>query len=261
MKLIGILIAFCFCFTTSVFSKDKTVVVEWKFTGIAEGYDHLNRNKVFVDGAGQAVSKEVHQSEWGKYTLSLAKGIHHVKLVNEAYYDGKWQEHTFENEFSVNAIYECELDAAEVGKIQLVFDLDGKPILVTQFDRSGSEIKPQQIAFKGKHYPLSLEWEFINIEKDYDHLSRISVYVDDVKVIVSPESLESAGGVFETMLPKGEHRIRIVSECKVDSDWKEHTILNNYSVDAVIERKVSVSNPQKVKWVIDLNNEATIIEW
>ncbi|AEA42613.1 hypothetical protein [Fluviicola taffensis] len=261
MKLFILLIAFSFCFASSVYSKDKTVLVEWKFNGIASGFDHLNRLKVFIDGIDQPISEEVLQSNLGKYELKISKGIHKIQLINEAFYNGKWQDHTFKNEFSMDAICEFELNADEVGKVRVVFDLDGKPTLLTQFDKKGQLIQPKLIGFKGKHVPLIIDWKFINIESGYDHLSRICIYVDDVKFATSIESLESVGGVFEVMIPKGEHYIRIVSECKGKSGWQEHTIVNDYSTDALLDQKIKVLKAQKLKWIIDLNNEQTVIDW
>jgi len=244
----------------SAHSKEHLVILEWKFNGIEVGYDHLNRSKIYIDGKELPVSNSVHQSEWGSYQLKLTKSTHAIKLVNEAFYEGKWREHTFENEFSMNAICEFDLSAKGVSKVQIVFDLNSKPISITLFDKKGLEIKPKPI-FKGKHFPLVIDWKFIHIEPGFDHLSRFCIYVDDVKVFTSGESLESTGGLFEVMLPKGEHQIRIVSECLRNSTWQEHTILNDFSVDVVLEYKTTVSKAKKMRWIIDLNNEATVVHW
>jgi hypothetical protein len=242
-------------------SKDQRVILEWKFNGIEEGYDHLNRSKVTVDGKELPVSKSCHQSEWGSYELLLSKSIHKIKLINEAYCKGKWIEHTFENEFSVDAMCEFDLNGKEISKVQIVFDLNSKPTSIIQFDKKGLEIKPKQIAFKGKHLPLDIDWKFINIEPGFDHLSRFCIYVDDVKLFTSNESLESVGGKFKVMIPKGDHRIRIVSECLRNSIWQEHSILNDFSVDVILEERVMISKTQSLKWIIDLNNEQTLVQW
>jgi len=242
-------------------SKEHLVILEWKFNGIETGYDHLNRSKIYIDGKELRVSNSVHQSEWGSYQLNLTKSTHKIKLVNEAFYEGKWKEHTFENEFSINAICEFDLNAKGISKVQIVFDLNSKPTSITFFDKKGLEIKPNPIVFKGKFLLLSIDWKFINIEPGFDHLSRFCIYVDDVKLFTSTEFSESTGGLFEVMIPKGEHQIRIVGECLRNSTWQEHTILNDFSVDVVLEQKLLVSKPQKLKWVIDLNNEATVVHW
>ncbi len=242
-------------------SKEQLVTLEWKFNGIEAGYDHLNRSKIYIDGKELPISKSYHQSEWGSYQLSLAKSPHTIKLVNEAFYEGRWREHTFENEFSIDAVCEFQLNGKGISKVQIVFDLNSKPTSITRFDKKGLEIKPKPIVFKGKQLPLAIDWRFINIEPGFDHLSRFCVYVGDVKLFTSAEFLESAGGSFKVMIPKGEHQIRIVSECLRNSIWQEHTILNDFSVDVVLEQNMVVSKAQKLKWVIDLNNESTVVHW
>lgn len=246
-------------FFLNAHSKEHLVILEWKFNGIEEGYDHLNRSKIYIDGKELPVSNSVHQSEWGSYQLALTKSAHTIKLVNEAFCDGRWKEHTLENEFSINAVCEFDLIGKGISKVQIVFDLNSRPTSITRFDKKGLEIKP--IVFKGKHLPLAIDWKFINIEPGFDHLSRFCIYVDDVKLSTSTEFLESTGGLFEVMIPKGEHQIRIVSECLRNSIWQEHTILNDFSVDVVVEQKMMVSKAQKLKWIIDLNNELTVVQW
>jgi hypothetical protein len=245
----------------NAYSKEQLVILEWKFNGIEEGYDHLNRSKISIDGKELPISKSYHQSEWGSYQLILTKSAHTIKLVNEAFCEGRWKEHTFENEFSMNAICEFDLNGKGISKVQIVFDLNSKLIPITRFNKKGLEIKPKPLVLKGKHFSLAIDWKFINIEPGFDHLSRFCIYVDDVKVFTSNESLESTGGLFEVMLPKGEHQIRIVSECLRNSTWQEHTILNDFSVDVILEQKSLVSKSQKLKWIIDLNNELTVVDW
>nr|WP_294860167.1 hypothetical protein [uncultured Fluviicola sp.] len=246
-------------FFLNAHSKKQLLVLEWKFNGIEEGYDYLNRSKIIVDGEEMPVSKSFRQSEWGSYELRLSKSTHKIKLINQAYCKGMWMEHAFENEFSIDAVCEFGMNGKEVSKVQIVFDLNGKPTSITRFDKKGLEIKP--LVFKGKHLPLTIDWKFINIEPGFDHLSRFCIYVDDMKLVTSNESLESAGGSFEVMIPKGKHQIRIVSECLRNSIWQEHTILNDFSVDVVLEQRMIVSKAQKLKWVIDLNNELTVVQW
>lgn len=251
---------FVLCFL-GVHSKEQLVVLEWKFTGIEDGYDHLNRCKVFVDGKEMPASKPCRQSEWGACHLKLSKKTHRIKLVNEAFYNGKWVEHTFENEFSINAVCEFELDASEVAKIKVVFDLNKKVVSVARFDREGNDLSDKLAVLKGKHYPMSISWKFIHVEEGYDHRSRMLVYVDDLKYGVSPESIESVGAAYELQIPKGQHTIRIVNQSFVNGVWQDHTILNNYSVEAVYEKRLDVRKGVQVVLIIDLDNEQSVNEW
>lgn len=248
-------------FSLNAYSKHRLVVLEWTFQGIETGYDHLNRIKVMVDGVAFPVSDSCRQSNWGKYSLSLSKTTHKISLVNEAYCRGKWVEHTFENEFSINAVCEFEINARNVSKVRIEFDLNKSDVSVVKFDLNGNELTKKIPEFKGKHYPMEVSWRFIHIEKGYDHLSRMLVYVDDVEYGVSPQAAESIGGTFEVKIPRGQHRIRIVNQSFVKGVWQDHTIVNNYSVEAVYEKSVEVKRGLKVTLVIDLNNEQTVNEW
>jgi hypothetical protein len=241
-------------------SKDQLVSLEWKFTGIEEGFDHLNRSKIYIDGKEMPLSGVCHQSEWGYYPLRISKSNHHIKLVNEAFYNGKWVEHTFENQFSINAVCEFDLRAKKVSRVRIEFDLDGSGVSVIQYDSEGNALFSKQ-TFKGKHYPMTVKWKFIHIEPGYDHLSRMRVFIDEVEYGTSAATAESEGGIAVFKIPKGSHRIRLVNQSCVDGKWQDHTIVNNYSVEAVYEKTLEVKRGVRVNLVIDLNNEHTEVEW
>lgn len=248
-------------FFLNAYSKDQLVILEWKFKGIETGYDHLNRSKISVDGVILPVSASFHQSEWGTYQLTLSKTTHQIRLVNEAFYGGKWAEHTFENEFSINAVCEFEINAKKVSKVQIEFDLNGSTISIIQFDQDGRVLLKKLPEFKGKHYPMEIDWRFIHVENGYDHTSRMQVFVDDVEYGTSVQSLESEGGLFTLEIPKGTHRVRIVNQSFLNGVWQDHTIVNNFSVEAVYEKILEVKKAIRVTLVIDLNNEETVNKW
>lgn len=261
MKLRYLLIFFSVLVFLKTYSRDRSVAIEWKFSGIEEGYDHLNRCRVFVDGKELSISKTCLQSVWGVYELRLSKKEHRIRLVNEAYYNGKWVEHSFENDFSIDAVCEFDLNAKEISKVQIQFDLNTSMISLVRFDLKGNEWSKRPQRFKGKHYSLTVDWKFVNIEAGYDHPSKMRVFVDDVELGVSPESFESKGGIFTVRIPKGEHRIRIVNQSFFEGKWQDHTIVNNYSVEAIYEKALDVKRAVKVKLIIDLNNEHTVNTW
>lgn len=242
-------------------SRNRTVVLEWKFKGIEVGYDHLNRSRIYVDGKELPVSDSCRQSQWGSYRFSLSKSVHRIKVVNEAFYNGRWVEHTFGNQFGMNATCEFDLCAKEVSKVRVEFDLNKSVVSIKKFDRGGSELLPQKKKFKGRHYPLTIDWKFIQVEPGYDHASRMRVFVDDVEYGMSEQTVESKGGIFYVNIPKGQHRVRIVNQSCVNGVWQDHTIVNNYSVEAVFEKLLEVRKAIRVTLVIDLNDELTVNEW
>ena len=245
----------------NAYSKDQWVTLEWKFNGIEEGYDHLNRSKISVDGVVLPVSDSCLQSNWGSYSLKLSRTTHTIKFVNEAFYEGKWVEHTFENKFSINAVCEFEVNVREVSKVRIEFDLDISDVSIVQFDPAGSLFLEKKMTFKGKHYPMEIDWRFTNVESGYNHISRIQVFVDDVEYGTSEKSVENMGGKFLLKIPRGMHRIRIVNQSFIDGAWQDHTIVNNYSVEAVYEKSIDVKKSVRVTLVIDLNDEETVNRW
>ncbi|WP_343631079.1 hypothetical protein [Fluviicola sp.] len=242
-------------------SGSQWVVLEWKFKGIEPGYDHPNRSKVTVDGVDLPASDSCRQSSGGTYSLKLSKTVHRIRLVNEAYYKGRWVEHTFENGFSINAICEFEVNAKEVSKVLIEFNLNNSECSIVRFGPDGNKLSKKNPVFKGKHYPMTVDWKFINVEKGYDHPSRMLVFVDDMEYGSSVQSVESTGGNFTINIPKGQHRVRIVNQSFVKGVWQDHKIINNYSLDAVFEKSLNVRKAVRVTLVIDLNNEQTVNRW
>lgn len=242
-------------------SKDRLVILEWQFKGIEEGYNHLNRCKVFVDGKEMPLSDTCLQSNWGFFQLRLSPKEHRIQVVNEAYYSGKWIEHTFENGFSMNAACEFSLNVKEVHRVQIQFDLDNATTSIVQFDLKGKVWLEKPERFKGKHDSLVVSWKFNNIEEGYDHLSRMRVFVDGIEYGTSPESPESVGGEFTISIPRGLHQIRIVNQALIDGNWQDHTIVNDYSVDAVYEKEIEIKKSVRVHLIIDLDNEHTVNQW
>lgn len=257
----NLLACVCVLLFLNAYSRDQLVVLEWKFKGIEVGYDHPNRSKITVDGVALPVSDSCRQSNWCAYSCLLSKTVHRIRLVNEAYCKGRWVEHTFENEFSIDAICEFGLNAKEVSKVRIEFDLNGGEVSIVRFGLDGNELLKKNQAFKGKHYPMTVSWKFIHVEKGYDHPSRMLVFVDDMEYGSSAESVESAGGTFVVAIPRGHHRVRIVNQSFVNGKWQDHKIIHNYSIDAVYEKSLEVKKAVRVTLVIDLNNEQTVNEW
>ena len=111
-------------FTTSMVSAKPKVTVKWSFLNIVEGYDHDTKCTVFIDGKEVGTSSVTKESQANSITLKVKKGKHNVKIMNYASYEGKWEEHTIENTYSIDCIYENELTLKSKNTITLVFDID-----------------------------------------------------------------------------------------------------------------------------------------
>lgn len=256
-----LLLFFALLVFPKVYAREQTIILEWKFTGIEEGYDHQNRCRILVDDVELPVSGDCLQSVPGIYVLHLSRKEHRIRVVNEAYYNGQWVEHTFQNGFGIDAICAFNLDAKVVAKVQILFDLDGAGTVITRFDSKGKEYTGKPTGFKGRHYPLIVNWKFINIENGYDHPSRMLVFVDGIELGMSAQSPESKGGTFLVNIPKGTHVIRLVNQAFFEGKWQDHSIVNNYSIDAIYEKSLAVKKGIEVTLIIDLDNEHTVNTW
>jgi archaellum component FlaG (FlaF/FlaG flagellin family) len=105
---------------------ESTLTVGWKFLNIVDGYDHESQLKVYIDGSLVKTSKVMKQSKKGTLTVKVPSGAHTVRLESWAYYQGTWEAHTIDNDYSHDAFYENDLLFLNKRKrtVQLVFDLD-----------------------------------------------------------------------------------------------------------------------------------------
>jgi hypothetical protein len=106
------------------FSQSSKLTVYYQFQNIEDGYDHNCKNQIFIDGKMVGESAEAPQSKSGSITVSVPKGMRDVRVVNLAYYEGQWEEHTIENNYSIDCLYEMTRSFNKPEKLYLVFDLD-----------------------------------------------------------------------------------------------------------------------------------------
>lgn len=107
------------------FSKSKgTLTINYSFSHIEVGYDHLTKCKVFIDGDLFFESKEHKQSEAQSFDLKIPKGNHKIRIVILSQYEGVWEEHSIDNNYSTNAMFTDEIILKKKSTIHLEFDLD-----------------------------------------------------------------------------------------------------------------------------------------
>jgi hypothetical protein len=107
------------------FSQTSKLTVYYKFMGIEKGYDHDCKTQVYVDGEFLGESEVAPQSKAGTFAVNVPQGQHNLRIVNLALYEGVWEEHTVENNYSVDCLYETDRTfKSKPEKLYLVFDLD-----------------------------------------------------------------------------------------------------------------------------------------
>ncbi len=106
-------------------SKPVKLSVSYTFKGIVEGYDHQNKIEVYIDGTLAGTSEVKKESEKNSVTITTSKGKHEVKVINYAFYEGNWEEHTIANNYSQDCIYTEMMNLhKKSNKLVLLFDID-----------------------------------------------------------------------------------------------------------------------------------------
>jgi hypothetical protein len=109
-------------------AQSTPLTVTFKFVHIVEGYDHECKSVVYVDGEQVGESKEAKESVGTSFTVQVPNGSHDIKVMNFAYYEGEWEEHTVENEYSIDCVFEesGREFSGKAQKLYLVHDIDAK---------------------------------------------------------------------------------------------------------------------------------------
>jgi hypothetical protein len=102
----------------------KPTRITWRFENIVEGYDHIHQMVVEADGVEVATSEEMNESTPGSMSVTLPEGASTLRIVSMAMYEGFWEEHTIDNDYAVDCLWEIDLGARPPKKIDLVCDID-----------------------------------------------------------------------------------------------------------------------------------------
>lgn len=105
------------------------LTVYFSFTGIEEGYDHLNYSEVWIDGVKAGESSKQKESKPNKFTVTTTQGQHQVEVKNFAQYEGVWEEHTIANNYSIDCSYSQLTTLKKKNKLKLLFDIDAGTIV------------------------------------------------------------------------------------------------------------------------------------
>lgn len=114
-----------FCFSSSIFSQTSPLSITFKFAGITEGYDHVCKTQVWMDEDLLGESAEVNESKGGVFTVNVPYGDHALRIINLAKYEGEWEEHTIENNYSIDCLWEgTHTYSKKASKLFMLFDLN-----------------------------------------------------------------------------------------------------------------------------------------
>ncbi len=119
-----VLITCLLMITLTGFSQSTKFTVYVKFINVEEGYDHETRTTVFIDDQEVGTSAVTAQTKTGSFSVDVPTGNHSLKIVNYALYNGTWEEHTIENEYSFDLIHEEDHNFKKPEKFYILVDLD-----------------------------------------------------------------------------------------------------------------------------------------
>jgi hypothetical protein len=125
---VAIMLASCSVSKKAADSNTKSLTINYTFENIEEGYDHLSKLIVYIDGVNVGESEAQVQSKPGSITVPVSKGEHSIRAVSLAQYEGVWEEHTIDNEYSIDCLLEKTINVEKNISITLVFDIDSGTI-------------------------------------------------------------------------------------------------------------------------------------
>ncbi len=111
--------------------KTGVITVTTSFKGIIEGYDHINKTQIYIDGNLAGESAQGPESVPLSFSVKVPQGVHQVRVINLALYDGNWEEHTKDLSYSLDALYEGQVKLKKKLSINLVFDIEKETTVAT----------------------------------------------------------------------------------------------------------------------------------
>ena len=111
---------------------------------------------------------------------------------------------------------------------------------------------------KGKP-SVTINFTFTGIVDSCNYINRIQVYVDGVKMITSTEKKQSEPNSVTFAVKKGNYKIKVIDEVLFQGSWEEHTIANNYNIDAVYESNIQIKGNITFNLLFDLDKGVSLV--
>jgi hypothetical protein len=109
----------------SMVEKESALKISYRFWNITEGYDHLSRAVIFINGEEVLVTPDHLQSQPQEITVMVPLGQYELNLVMWALYDGVWEEHLLAYNYSTNCFINDIFESKnEKHSLEIIFDLD-----------------------------------------------------------------------------------------------------------------------------------------
>lgn len=250
-----ILFFFFLLLTSKVYAVNGTLVIDWKFMNVVKGYDHQNKIVVYIDGKRVGEAKSTSQQVKGTFKCAVSTGKHSIKVVNFALYQGKWEEHTIDNGYSIDANYYVVRPFEKENNLSIIWDMKG---IKNSFVWKGKMNNPPE---KVKNTVIDLAVEFSGVDDGYDYTCRLVIYLDGVRYVTSEEYKESLGIQLKLEFPEGQHELIIQNEILYKGVWEPQLIDNNYALDARFQSTQIFKKSNKLNLLFDIDLMQTIPTW
>ena len=76
------------CSSSKTNDESYSLNINYSFSGLKDGYDHLNKIIIYFDGIPAGTSSKKYESEPNSVSVEAYPGKIHVKIENIVYYDG-----------------------------------------------------------------------------------------------------------------------------------------------------------------------------
>lgn len=105
--------------------KHATLEISYIFENIIDGYDHQTKAIININGEKVLETPSNLQSKKQTYTINVPKGSYDFYLMMWAMYEGVWEEHTKNNNYSIDCFIDTKFKTSKPKhKLEIVFDID-----------------------------------------------------------------------------------------------------------------------------------------
>jgi hypothetical protein len=129
-----ILALFCFLLMLGpVQAQNGKLTLSFEWAGIEEGYDHVVKDEIYVDGLLVATTDEHIGSKPMNIDVKVSRGKHTIKTVNWTLYQGSWEQTRTDNDYSMDGFTEEEYSIGKKSKLHILYDLDNSATPIVEF--------------------------------------------------------------------------------------------------------------------------------
>ena len=114
------------------------------------------------------------------------------------------------------------------------------------------------VTYEQKTGLITVNTRFSGILDGYDHNNKTMVYLDGKLAGETSALLQSKPNSCILTANKGTHTIRIINMAEYEGNWEEHTLINQYSLDALYTGEINLNKEITIDLVFDISEKKTL---